>query len=319
VQRSVPVRKTYSLLRDFPLAYGQLKKTGRCTFGTTEQDVRLAYPGTRAYRIRAASVIASVLDPSAPIRGILVNQGVSIVDPDAEVPRVAIRPAEGLPISEFQLLEHLDVYGLPDETLLTFEGSHLETFWEVSVPAIANPGGLEALGDVLVTLDMLARFDPDAYTADMASVPGRVRRWVVLSADHLAPSSLDKVQSGAPSATIALDMRVVPNSAAETKRKVRNLAIFTISKSPVDLKVKVTSGSPATSATVTLKSGVAMTTAQPNSSLPALPATPLDPFLGKRADLPFSITVTKADNPTVDAAAIKDLVLAIEYEADLTP
>src|SRR4051812_29871769 len=56
VRLTTPVKHTVSLARDFPLAFGQLKKTGRCRFHTREAELRSAYPGTFAYRIRAITV-----------------------------------------------------------------------------------------------------------------------------------------------------------------------------------------------------------------------------------------------------------------------
>ena len=78
VRLTTPVKHTISLAREFPLAFGQLKKTGRCGFHTRETDLRAAYPGTFAYRIRAITVAAQDSDGPPP-RGILRNGGVSLV------------------------------------------------------------------------------------------------------------------------------------------------------------------------------------------------------------------------------------------------
>ena len=53
---TVPITRTYSLARDLPLAFGQLKRTGRCTFGLTDDDLLTGHPGTFAHRIRSVDV-----------------------------------------------------------------------------------------------------------------------------------------------------------------------------------------------------------------------------------------------------------------------
>ena len=83
IRRSVPVKHTFSLARDFPLQFGQLKLTGRCIFKTEELPFALAYPGTTGYRVRAVSLLISQAGPTNPLRGLLINQGVSISHPGA--------------------------------------------------------------------------------------------------------------------------------------------------------------------------------------------------------------------------------------------
>ena len=52
------------------------------------------------------------------------------------------------------------VYGLPGETLLQFEGSGVETDWQLEFPVDANPKGFRSIVDVLIT------FDTNAYYSD---------------------------------------------------------------------------------------------------------------------------------------------------------
>ena len=44
IKQTVPSKRTYSLAFDFPLQFGQLRKTGRCSFMTQEEPFRIAYP-----------------------------------------------------------------------------------------------------------------------------------------------------------------------------------------------------------------------------------------------------------------------------------
>jgi hypothetical protein len=317
ITRSVPVVRTLSLVRDFPLAFGQLKQTGRCSFRTPEALLRLAYPGTFGYRIRSVSVTVSQIDPTSPIRGILVNQGLSIARPEGPSPRLAVRPPEAVPLSEFQLRKDIAVFGLPSETLLTFEGTHFESFWTLELPRAANPGGLEGLADVLVTFDLHAQYAADRHAADSVAAPTSVRRWVMLSAAHHAPANLQALQGAAPVATLVLDAARLRLPAQEQSRRLENVAIFAVSDAPASFQARVASSQPARTVMVPLTGGAAMSTRQPDPSLPALPAAPLDALVGIAPDQVFTITIDKTASPGVDFAAIDDLVLALEYSADL--
>ncbi|MFD4443749.1 hypothetical protein ACFWPK_28650 [Nocardia sp. NPDC058519] len=50
---TVPLQRTYSLARDLPLAFGQLKKVGKCTFALNDDGLTTSHPATFANRIRA--------------------------------------------------------------------------------------------------------------------------------------------------------------------------------------------------------------------------------------------------------------------------
>jgi hypothetical protein len=78
IQETIPIKQTFSLSRDFPLQFGQLRQTGRCTFKTEGLPFRFAYPGTYNYRIKAVTVTVNSSAVTSSLRGLLTNQGVSI-------------------------------------------------------------------------------------------------------------------------------------------------------------------------------------------------------------------------------------------------
>ena len=73
------------------------------------------------------------------------------------------------------------------ETLLTFEGSGADTFWELEFPAAANPYGLDLLADVLVTFDAHAGYSAELHAQHLAARPRSVRR-IALGSAAPAPS-----------------------------------------------------------------------------------------------------------------------------------
>ena len=100
-------------------------------------------------------------------------------------------------------------------------------------------------------------------------------------------------------------------------RKIKNVAAFVVTPDEIDFKAEVLSAEPATSAQVTFKKGFAISTLQPDSALPALPASPLNAFAEMNPEQAFTLAFSKPANPGVDFQRVTDVVLAIEYEASL--
>jgi Tc toxin complex TcA C-terminal TcB-binding domain len=318
MKRTVPVRRTLSLAREFPLQYGQLKATGRCAFRTEEAFFRRAYPGTSAYRLRAISAAVQQVDFSQPLRGSLINRGVSISKPQQPGEHVLIRPSESLPLSEFRLEKDLTVYGLPNETLLTFEGSNVETFWELGFPKAANAAGLDGLVDVLLTFDLFCEFAPERYEADLLALPTSERKWILVSAAHYQPAALANLAGAAANIDVVFDLRglrLMPQQ--EKSRKIKNVAVFVVTPDKIDFTARLLVTDPATSVTVTFKQGFAISTLQPDPAMPPLPASPLNALAERNPEQAFTLAISKAANPGVDFHRVTDVVLAIEYEASL--
>jgi hypothetical protein len=168
---TVPVTVTYALARDLPLAFGQLKATGTCTFTLTDDDLIAAHPGTFAHRIRAVDVFVDAPGTAVPARGMLSNSGFSLLRRDAGAPRVPLlRFADAYPITEFRLRSDMALHGLPGEHLLPFEGAAFTTTWTLELPRDANAIGLNRVTDVRTTFDIQA-----AYEVPAARVPAPAR------------------------------------------------------------------------------------------------------------------------------------------------
>lgn len=317
IKSTVPVRHTFSLLRDFPLQFGQLKRTGACAFRTEELPMRIAYPGTAAYRIRAVSISVTQADFGNPLRGLLLNQGISISRPGQPEEHVLVRSSEAMPLSEFRLQNDMAVYSLPDETLLTFEGSSIETFWELQFPKAANVNGLDGLADVLLTFDLRALYFPDLYPKQLASMPTAIRRWVLLSAARLQAQAVKNLAGTAASVTFEYDLSKVGLPKNEANRKVKNLALFIVSEPALNVRVDVSSAQPSQNVPVQLKQGIATSNMPPAPVSP--PPTPqaLDKFLDFEVRQRFSVLVNKAQNTGVDFSGVSDVLLAVEYAANL--
>jgi hypothetical protein len=308
---TTPVKHTVSLAREFPIAFGQLKKTGRCRFHTREGDLRRAYPGSFAYRIRAITIAVHDTD-GAPPRGMLRNGGVSIVSTEDLTNKVLVRYPDALALSEFRLHEDLFVYGLPGETLLQFEGSGFETDWEVDFPVEANPKGLRSMADVLMTFDSNAYYS-DAVAAKQAAQPlADAPRSIMLAASNLDPKGLDTLKATSGAARITFDPTKLALPLQEIKRSVANLAIICVGNTTKKYDAKLTAGKSTKTAAFKIEDGIAMSNDGPLQGTAG--PLPLNTLVGLNLNQPFVLEIDR----TGVAAELKqlfDVVLYLEYTA----
>lgn len=312
--RTVPARVTLSLAAQFPLAFGQLKKTGRCSFATTERWLRDTYPGTHTHRVRAVNARVLQEGAAGPVRGILVNAGISVLGADGPAARGLVRPAEGLPISEFRLDRDLAVHGLPDGTLFAFEGSGIETFWQIELPLGGNAASLASVADVLVTFDLRAMYDPLQHAAQNAAPPTAVRRWVLMSAQRFAPQALATLAAGGATG-IAFDFTTLGLSDAEQGRTVTNLALAFVADAGLDISVGVQAAGAGVSAQVPCTAGIAHSNLHPDPAAAPQPPMALNALAGTTADQTFVVDIDPAAHPGAPFASVRDLLFAIEYTA----
>lgn len=311
VRLTTPVKHTLSLAREFPIAFGQLKKTGRCRFHTRESDLRAAYPGTFAYRIRAITVAVHDTDGAAP-RGVLRNGGVSEVSADDLSAKVLVRYPDALALSEFRLHDDLFVYGLPGETLLQFEGSGFETDWELEFPVIANPKGFRSVADVIITFDSNAYYSEVVAAKQAALPPADTPRAIMLAASNTDPKGLDTLRAAAGSARITFDLTRLALALQETKRTLSNVAVIFVGKTENVYNATLTAAKSAKTAAFTLDAGIASSNDGP--LLGANPPLPLNDLVGLDLEQAFVLEIDRA-GVADELARLFDVVLYLEYAA----
>jgi hypothetical protein len=318
IRQTVPVKHTYSIATSFPLQFARLKQTGRCSFLTQEAFFRQAYPGTYGYRLHGVSVAAIGMDSARiePVRGLLTNQGISVLSRHDGQTHLSVRPANGLPLSEFRLRDDMNVFGLPDEALMPFEGSGVETMWALEFPGGANPFGLVDVADILLTFDMRVQYSPELRDNDIAASPAAVMRFVFMAASKFAPQALGGLAGEAMSATIEFDFSSLPLPENEANRRVRNLVIFLAGGEPLDFKAAFAATVPAATVAIEFKKGMTASNVAPLNSEDS--ASVLNSFVNNDADQTFKLIVNKADNPGIQFDAVKDVILGIEYSADVS-
>ena len=309
---TTPVKHTISLAREFPVAYGQLKKTGCCRFHTREIDLRRAYSGTFAYRIRAITVAVHDTDGAAP-RGVLRNGGVSLVSSEDLTNKVLVRYPDALALSEFRLHDDLFVYGLPGETLLQFEGSGFETDWELEFPVDANPRGFRSVADVLITFDSNAYYSDAVAAKQAAQAPADAERSIMIAASILDPKGLDTLKAAAGVARITFDPTKLALPLQEVKRRVTNLALIFVGKTTKKYDATLTASKSAKTAAFTVADGIAMSNDGPLLGTAA--KLPLNKLVGLTLNQPFVLEIDRA-GVADELEQMFDVVLYLEYTAN---
>jgi hypothetical protein len=319
IKQTVPVKRTYSMLADFPLQFVQLKKTGSCTFLTREEPFRFAYPGTYGYRIRAVTLTPRSYSGIERPRGVLANLGVSTVSRSDGSMHALLRPEDAQPISEFRLVDDMHVYGLPDEALLAFEGSGIETLWQLSLPAIANRQSLDDLSDIELTFDLRAQFSPQLRTVHLQSMPTTVRRLAFFSGRAHAKAGFDAlVDPAQPTATVTFNIPDIGRlSRLESSRQLKNVVLMLPGAGGLDFPATFTrQGSPSVS--VTFTDGLAFSNSEPlNEPGSQKPPSPLNVLSGGAVDTTFQLAIDKGANAAA-FSNVQDVLFGVEYTANLS-
>src|SRR5262245_65564057 len=90
------------------------------------------------------------------------------------------------------------------ETLLNFEGSRRESWWQIEFPRAANRQGFDDITDVLVTFDLTSSYAPELYATHIKKAPTQVQNFVMFSAYALAPQAIGEAQTNHGQITIPL-------------------------------------------------------------------------------------------------------------------
>jgi hypothetical protein len=315
VRLTTPVKHTISLAREFPIAFAALKQTGTCRFLPDEHMLRVAYPGTYGHRIRAVTVAAH--DPQGPApRGILCNQGVSLVSADdSGAVKTLVRFPDALALSEFRLHDDLFVYGLPGETLLQFEGSGFTTEWRLDFLLAANPRGLGSLADVLLTIDMNAFYSESLAQGMMAMPAAPVSRAVALGASVWDPKGLTTLRGPGASAQMTFDPRRLMLPAQEKARTVSNLAIICVGTTQKPYTATLKASTAAKQVAFTIEKGIALSNTGPLKGSAA--GLPLNALAGLSLDQPFVLTIDRSAVVADELSKLYDVILYLEYTATI--
>ncbi|MBX3303346.1 MAG: hypothetical protein KF693_14120 [Nitrospira sp.] len=317
LSQTVPVKQTISLSRDFPIAFGQLKKHGACWFATSETPLRLAYPGVYGYRIRCVSIGATYADDAFPHKGMLSNNGFSMVTRSNGSSHRLLRYPDALPLSEFNMRGDMLVYDLPDETLLPFEGSGIETAWELSLSRLGDATSLENLTDVLLTFDMRANYSAALDAKHKAELPASLKKSVLISGRAQNFGEVSRFKKDGDVLKLTFRPVLAAKNSTEKMRTVTFLALVLSGVEYSPVKASLTAETDGVSAVFDLTDGIALSNAGFLATANGGVALPLNDLTGISADQRFTLTIDAGANAGADFSKMYDVQLMVEYEAQI--
>ena len=305
---TVPLTRTYSLTQDLPLAFGQLKATGRCTFTLNDDDLVAAHPGTFAHRIRAIDVFVDAPGTTVQLRGMLTNSGFSRFRREpGGTPQPLVRFADAYPVTEFRVRRDLELHGLPGERLLPFEGSGFATSWTLELPKSANATALNRVTDVRLTFDVQAGYAADA--AVPAALPAASSRAVFVSALAIDATGLATLRKSGAAAkvSLSLDKLALPADAVIT-----NLAVLLPGVEGGTFNAGLTFGTAAPTP-FKIDNGLALSNKGAlDDGVPAN-AQPLNLAVGGSPARAAVLTIDKGTD-AARLAKVRDVMLWVEYD-----
>lgn len=300
IKLTMPVQHSLSLARDFPIAFGALKASGRCSFTTEEALLRTLYPGLFGFRLRTVSV-ATQSTGAQIIRGTLRNRGISSVGRDGgKSEQVLIRFPDALPISEFNMKDDMDAFGLPGEALLQFEGGGFTTGWDIALATHAPPP--QGLADVLITFDGYGFYSDDMFVADQPA-PDIANRTILFSGSSIAPDGLAALRDGTAS-QLTLDLAGFAGEREGETRTIANMGLIWLGDGPAP--IALTAQGSGETATIHFADGIAASNAPPFDSVTG--AMPLNAFHDVAMDQAFTF-----DFGDADLSKLTDLAIVLEY------
>jgi Tc toxin complex TcA C-terminal TcB-binding domain len=162
-RRKLNLSQTFSLAQMMPVEFLQFRNTGTIVFSPTLALFDQDFPGhyLRLVQQIHTSVVALV-PPSRGIRATLYSTGISraTTRQDVTFTQVTLRQEPDI-VALTSPANATGVFELDAQSamLLPFEGSGVETTFELQLPPAANPFDYTTLADVLITIDYTALFD----------------------------------------------------------------------------------------------------------------------------------------------------------------
>jgi hypothetical protein len=185
--RRLNLSQTFSLTQLAPVEFLAFKSTGQITFSTPQALFDRDFPGHYQQLIRQVHLsVVALVPPSRGIRATLASSGISriVTESDGMFGEVLLRRDP----SVVGLTSPVDATGvftldLQPDMLLPFEGSAVDTTWELILPPAANPFDFRTISDVLITIDYTAlqSFDYQAEVIRRLNANRAVQADLVLS------------------------------------------------------------------------------------------------------------------------------------------
>ena len=168
-QRRLNITQTFSVAQLYPLDFLTFRRTGDIAITTPNRLFDQDFPGHLARLVRQVKVsLVALVPPNRGIRAQLTNNGVSRVTtrtPNGTAEVIVHREPSVValtsPVSDAGIFGTVD---LQPQLLLPFEGSGVDTTWNVSMPPAANAFDYDSIADLLLTVEYTAIHDIEHRT-----------------------------------------------------------------------------------------------------------------------------------------------------------
>ncbi|MFZ4261356.1 hypothetical protein ACFRAE_04895 [Sphingobacterium sp. HJSM2_6] len=299
---SLPFKQRISLSQHFPMAFANLKNTGSCSFFTDENYLKKRYPGLYACRIHSLSVDLPSFGNSK-LTGTLRNRGLSIVQNLNDEAVLLIRFPDATLLSDFKMQQDMELFGLPGETLLSFEGSGFTSSWELNLSQVDE--NLNELADVYITFHGCGQYSDTLFSSTTIDPLQEQLRAINSLVSYLSVEDIANFRNGL-SDELIFNFLKIKEDIAYTQRSISNIALVVLGESPGQATLKTSVGN--SEITVLFdEEGIA---ASNNGVLAGNQlAEPLNELLNQALDQTFTLSFD-----SLAAKGIKDVMLYVEYK-----
>jgi hypothetical protein len=198
---------------------------------------------------------------------------------------------------------------------LPFEGSGIETVWELKLSKIGNANGFESMNDMLITFDMRASYSALLEKQHIATLPNSANRSLLVSAKAMNQGALAKFREDGGQVTLAFDLAKLAHNTNETQRKTLNFVLAAVGVDDAPFSATFSSANPAQSEAITFEKSVALSNAGALAGGNAGVPLPLNTFVGLDVDQTFKLLIDADANAGTDFTNLSEVLLLVEYEA----
>jgi hypothetical protein len=327
-QRKLQLTQTTSLAALSPVDVQQFRQTGVLPFATPMQLFQRGLPGLYLATIHQVRVsVIALVPPEQGIRALLSSGGTSrIVVSDGGVFRTEtlVRPAETVAFTAPANATGVFSVDLQPELLLPFEGSGVDTTWELRMPKAANAFDFRTIADVQIAIDYTALYSPDYAAAVTGQLPTTMSNSIGFSLRNDFPDSwytlVNQAQSQPPPTTpliakYALTQTDFPPNLSGLAVENVTLLIVRQGSDPPSFGIDhlQVNGAPTTSTSAVTVGDIVTTRNSSGANWLALKG--LDPAATWELGLIPDPSVITA----ITQGSLQDLVLVISYQGTLPP
>jgi len=306
--KKAPVKRIISLADVFPLAFQNLKNTGRCNFQTTLDMFDRQSPGMYLCKTRNVEPVFIGVT-NATLAGTLRNGGVSAFRRSDGTKVTRMYPADVMPLSAYELRQDALAFRVSPNELRLFENNGIETQWQIDLPPGANDFNLDDLLDVQLTIYYDGFFSPALEQTVKAALPANGSATRAFSMRMTFPDELFFLKNQGQ-ADIVFDASLYPRSQKNPKRS--RVVVKATGSGAANMRMRITSQN---------HGGELVVTTDANGVIQgAAPADPLGALRGESALDNWTIRITAADNPALalggvlDLKRITDIMVLFDYD-----